>query len=163
MALWTFAKVSEILECSPQNVYQKKAKLKKLGYIEVDPIDNKEKINENGYNYLLNLRKNTMQNAVNSLNNTCLNNTEDTENNSNSSFKQDQFVVDFLTNQVEELKNQLKDEKEQRQYWQNLYIQQSEDFKKLAFPPMIDTKEGNKQTEEVTKKGFFSRLFKVKE
>lgn len=41
MALWTFTKVSEILECSPQNVYQKKAKLKKMGYIEIDPTDNK--------------------------------------------------------------------------------------------------------------------------
>ena len=56
MALWTYTEMSEVLECSPQNVNQQKAKLKKLGYIEVDPTDNKEKINENGYNYLLNKR-----------------------------------------------------------------------------------------------------------
>ncbi len=159
MALWTFTKISEILECSPQNVYQKKAKLKKMGYIEIDPTDNKEKINENGYNYLLNLRKNTMQNNTNNLNNTCLEDNESLDNGSNSSFKQDQIIVDFLKSQVEDLKNQVKEEKEQKQYWQNLYIQQSEDFKKLAFPPMLDTEEGNKQTEEATKKSFWKRIF----
>ena len=159
MALWTFTKVSEILECSPQNVYQKKAKLKKMGYIEIDPNDNKEKINENGYNYLLNLRKNTMQNIPNNLNNTCLEETENIDNSNSLNFKQDQIIVDFLKNQVEELKNQVKEEKEQKQYWQNLYIQQSEDFKKLAFPPMLDTEEGNKQTEEATKRGFWKRIF----
>lgn len=159
MALWTFTKASEQLDCSPQNIYQKKAKLKKMGGIEIDPTDGKEKINETGYNYLLNLRKNSMQNSENNLNNTCLKNEINTDNTSVADFKQEQFIVDFLQNQIEDLKNQVKEEKEQKQYWQDLYIKQNDEFKKLAFPPMLDTEEGNKQTEEATKKSFWKRFF----
>ena len=43
MALWSFTAVSDMLDCSPQNIYQKKTKLKKLGYIEIDPEDRKGK------------------------------------------------------------------------------------------------------------------------
>lgn len=160
MSLWTFAKASEILECSPQNLYQKKAKLKKIGGIEIDATDNKEKINETGYNYLLNLRKNTMQTNANNLNNTCLQSEENIVNNDSANIKQDLFVVDFLKNQVEELKKELQEQKEQTQHWQNLYIEQTTDFKKLVFPTMLDTENGNKQTEEQIKKGFWQRVFK---
>lgn len=156
MALWTYTEMSEILECSPQNVNQQKAKLKKLGYIEVDPTDNKEKINENGYNYLLNKRKATMQmngNSSNVLNNTCLNNTQNTDNNSNTGFKQDTFIIDLLQKENAELKKQV-------QYWQELYVQQNEDIKKITFPVMLGTEEINRKQEEETKKGFFSRFFK---
>ena len=72
MSLWCIKELCEMLDCCPQNIYQKKAKLKKLGYIELDE-EGKEKINENGYNYLLNQRKSTIQNNssnINILNNT---------------------------------------------------------------------------------------------
>lgn len=160
MALWTFAKVSEMLDCSPQNIYQKKAKLKNMGGVEIDPTDNKEKINETGYNYLLNLRKNTMQTNTTNLNNTCLENEESISNSGNANIKQDLFIVDFLKNQVEELKKELQEQREQTQHWQNLYIEQTADFKKLVFPTMLDTEDGNKQTEEQIKKGFWQRVFK---
>lgn len=156
MALWTYTEMSEVLECSPQNVNQQKAKLKKLGYIEVDPTDNKEKINENGYNYLLNKRKATMQmngNNANILNNTCLNDTQNIDNTSNTSFKQDTFIIDLLQKENADLKKQV-------QYWQELYVQQNEDLKKITFPLMIGTEDQNKKQAEETKKGFFSRFFK---
>lgn len=158
MALWTFTEMSEMLNCSPQNIYQKKAKLKNMGCIEIDPEDNKEKINENGYNYLLTLRKITMQNNSNNLNNNTLNAVENIENTTISTFKQD-FVFEFMENQIKELKERLKEVEEEKKHWQDLYIQQSEDFKKIAFPPMLDTADGNKQTAEKVKKGFFARLF----
>ena len=158
MALWTFTEMSEMLNCSPQNIYQKKSKLKNMGYIEIDPEDNKEKINENGYNYLLTLRKITMQSNSTNLNNNTLNTIENTENKTISSFKQD-FIFEFMEKQIKELKEKLKAEAEEKKHWQELYIQQSEDFKKLAFPPMLDTADGNKQTAENVKKGFFARLF----
>lgn len=162
MSLWTFAKASEMLDCTPQNLYQKKAKLKKMGYIEIDPADQKEKINEAGYNYLLSQRTLTMQinsNNPEKLNNTCLNNAENTAGNGNTDIKQD-FVYKLLQDQMEELKIRLAEETEQRKYWQELYIKQNEDYKQITFPIMIGTEEQNKKQAEETKKGFFSRFFK---
>lgn len=45
MALWTFTEVADKLECSQQNVYSKKNRLKQMGFVELD-IDGKEKIND---------------------------------------------------------------------------------------------------------------------
>ena len=160
MSLWSIKELSEMLDCSPQNIYQKKAKLKKLGYIELDE-EGKEKINENGYNYLLNQRKSTIQNNssnINILNNTCLNNSESQDATMDSSIKQD-FVIEFLKKQIEDLQKQLESEKEEKKHWQELYIKQNEDYKKITFPLMLDTEAGNQKTEEKIKKGFWARLF----
>lgn len=160
MSLWSIKELSEMLDCSPQNIYQKKAKLKKLGYIELDE-EGKEKINENGYNYLLNQRKSTIQNNssnINILNNTCLNSSENQDATMDSSIKQD-FVIEFLKKQIENLQKQLESEKEEKKHWQELYIKQNEDYKKITFPLMLDTEAGNQKTEEKIKKGFWARLF----
>lgn len=160
MSLWSIKELSEMLDCSPQNIYQKKAKLKKLGYIELNE-EGKEKINENGYNYLLNQRKSTIQNNssnINILNNTCLNSSESQDATMNSSIKQD-FVIEFLKKQIENLQKQLESEKEEKKHWQELYIKQNEDYKKITFPLMLDTEAGNQKTEEKIKKGFWARLF----
>lgn len=159
MALWNATEISQKLGCTPQNINQQKPKLRQLGYIEIDPTDNKEKINENGYNYLLNKRKLTMQMNSNNLNNTCLKDIENIGNNSNTPFKQDTFIIDLLQKENADLKKQLEEEKRQTKHWQELYIQQNEDYKKITFPLMIGTEEQNKQQEEETKKGFFKRLF----
>ena len=160
MSLWSIKELSEMLDCSPQNIYQKKAKLKKLGYIELNE-EGKEKINENGYNYLLNQRKSTIQNNssnINILNNTCLNSSESQDATMDSSIKQD-FVIEFLKKQIENLQKQLESEKEEKKHWQELYIKQNEDYKKITFPLMLDTEAGNQKTEEKIKKGFWARLF----
>ena len=157
MSLWSIGEISKMLECSPQNIYQKKAKLKSMGAIEKDE-DGKEKINDKGYNYLLKQRQLTMQTNSSNLNKTCLTDIENTENTSNSSIKQD-FIFQFLQEQVEDLKKQLADEREKSKYWQDLYIKENENFKKVAFPIMLDTEAGNKQTEEKHKKGFWTRFF----
>ena len=144
MTLWSIKELSEMLDCSPQNIYQKKAKLKKLGYIEIDE-EGKEKINENGYNYLLNQRKATIQNNSNNasiLNKSCLSNNESIDITTDSNIKQD-----------------FESEKEEKKHWQELYIKQNEDYKKITFPIMLDTEEGNQKTEEKIKKGFWARLF----
>ena len=159
MSLWSIKELSEMLDCSPQNIYQKKAKLKKLGYIELDE-EGKEKINENGYNSLLNQRKSTIQNNssnINILNNTCLNSSENQDATMDSSIKQD-FVIEFLKKQIENLQKQLESEKEEKKHWQELYIKQNEDYKKITFPIMLDTEAGNQKTEEKIKKGFWARL-----
>jgi hypothetical protein len=157
MSLWTFKEVSEMLQCSPQNIYQKKGKLKAMGGIETD-IDGKEKINDTGYNYLLRQRQTTMETNSNNLNNTCLNSVENVENTSDSSIKQD-FILNFLQKRVEDLQKELAEEKEQTKHWQELYLKQNEDFNKIAYPLMLNTQEGNKQQEEKSKKGFWARLF----
>ena len=126
MSLWSIAEVSKIMGCSPQNIYQKKAKLKSMG--------------------------------ASKLNKTCLNDIENVENTSDSSIKQD-FIFQFLQEQVEDLKKQLADEREKSKYWQDLYIKENENFKKVAFPIMLDTEAGNRQTEEKHKKGFWTRFF----
>ena len=158
MSLWTFTEISERLECSPQNIYQKKAKLKKLGYIETD-TDGKEKINDNGYNYLLEQRKNTMQSTSNNLNNTCLNSNESPYNSNETEIKQVNLIVELLQKENENLKKQLEAEKDQTKYWQELYVKQNEDYKKITFPLMIGTEEQNKRQTENVKKSFWSRLF----
>lgn len=163
MALWTFTEMSEILGCSVQNISNRKSSLKTKGFIELD-VDGKEKINENGYNYLMNKRKNTLKSELNKFNEDLLN-TEEKVSNINSSnaqqvYSTDNFVVEFLKNEVTELKERLNEEQEQKKYWQNLYIQQNEEFKKLAFPPMLDTQEGNRETEEREKKGQWWRFWK---
>ena len=124
-------------------------------------FEGKEKINENGYNYLLNQRKSTIQNNssnINILNNTCLNNSESQDATMDSSIKQD-FVIEFLKKQIEDLQKQLESEKEEKKHWQELYIKQNEDYKKITFPLMLDTEAGNQKTEEKIKKGFWARLF----
>ena len=158
MSLWTFTKASEMLECSPQNLYQQKAKLKRLGYIEMD-TDGKEKINDNGYNYLLEQRKNTMQNTSSNLNNACLNNNENDYNSNDLEFKQVNLIVELLQKENENLKKQIEQEKDQTKYWQELYVKQNEDYKKITFPIMLGTEEQTKKQEENVKKGFFKRFF----
>ena len=158
MSLWTFTKASEMLECSPQNLYQQKAKLKRLGFIETD-MDGKEKINDNGYNYLLEQRKNTMQNTSSNLNNTCLNNNESPYNSNETEIKQVNLIVELLQKENENLKKQIEQEKDQTKYWQELYIKQNEDIKDITFPIMLATKEQNKKQEENSKKNFWKRFF----
>ena len=162
MALWSFTEISQQLGCSVQNISNRKGKLKSMGFIEVD-LDGKEKINEAGFNFLKEQRKNTIKNEVNKLNNNLVNEQENASNVNDLRDKQmnftNEFIVEFLKNEVEELKNRLNEEQKQKEYWQNLYIQQNEDFKKLAFPPMLDTQEGNKQTQEREKRSFWSRLW----
>ena len=75
-----------------------------------------------------------------------------------SSIKQD-FVIEFLKKQIEDLQKQLESEKEEKKHWQELYIKQNEDYKKITFPIMLDTEAGNQKTEEKIKKGFWARLF----
>ena len=162
MALWSFTEISQHLGCSVQNISNRKGKLKSMGFIEVD-LDGKEKINEAGFNFLKEQRKNTIKNEVNKSNNDLVNEQENISNVNTYRDKQmnltNEFIVEFLKNEVEELKNRLNEEQEQKKYWQNLYIQQNEDFKKLAFPPMLDTQEGNNQTQEREKRSFWSRLW----
>ena len=159
MSLWTFKKASEILECSPQNLYQQKSKLKRLGYIETD-IDGKEKINESGYNYLLEQRKNTMQILSSNLNKACLKNGESSDIVSDTDFKQVNLIVELLQKENENLKKDLEKEKEQTKYWQELYIKQNEDYKKITFPLMLGTEEQNKKQEEHIKESFWKKFFK---
>lgn len=158
MALWTVKEVSAKLQCSQQNIYQKMDKLKANGFVELDETDNKEKINENGYNYLLNQRKQTMKNNSYQLNNKALNEVENTDNRSDSTIQQD-FIIKFLQDEITDLKKRLAEEQADKKYWQDLYVQRNDDFMKHMFPPMLDTEEGNKKTEENIKKGFFARIF----
>lgn len=162
MALWSFTEISQVLGCSIQNISNRKNSLRSMGFLETDE-DGKEKINENGYNYLMNKRKNTIKNELNKFNDNLVN-TEEKASNINSSnaqqvYSTNEFIVEFLKNEVTELKERLNEEQQQKKYWQDLYIQQNEEFKKLAFPPMLDTQEGNKQTEEREKKGQWWRFW----
>lgn len=163
MALWTFTEMSQNLGCSIQNISNRKNSLRNMGFLEID-VDGKEKINENGYNYLMNKRKNTMKRELNKFNDNLVNTEEKTSNNNDSNAKQfnltNDFIVEFLKNEVEELKGRVIEEQQQKKYWQDLYIKQNEEFKKLAFPPMLDTEEGNRETEEREKKGHWWHFWK---
>ena len=66
----------------------------------------------------------------------------------------------MLENQIIELKERVTEEAEKVKYRQDLYVKQNEEFKKIAFPPMLDTEDGNRTTEETErKKSFWQRLW----
>ena len=106
-------------------------------------------------------RKRTLANEVNKFSNNVVNNKESLLNSELDSkqINNNDLLVDFLKKQVDELKLQVNEEKEQKKYWQELYIKQQDELVNKIFPTLLDTQEGNKETEERVKKGFFSRLF----
>lgn len=159
---WSFSEVAAKLECSPQNIYQKKGKLSSIGGLVVDEIG-KEKINETGFNYLQELRKSTLKSvstSENKSNSTIVeNNVADTQNTVFVELKQkEQRIVD-LEEKIEDLKSRLREETDQKKYWQELYVKQNDNLHKDIFPLLLDTKEGNIQNEEKRKKGFFGKIF----
>lgn len=161
MALWTFTQVSDRLGCTVQNITNRKAKLKSMGFIEQD-TDGKEKINENGYNYLLEQRKKTFESNVNKFSENSLNNQENAENINDFSTKQQEYIIELYKQQIEELKNEKEyykkqyEAKDQELKDKNLYIQE---LNTKAFA-LLGTAEDNKKQSEESKKGFFARLFK---
>ena len=167
MALWSFSEISQCLGTSIQNISNRKSKLKSMGFIVIDE-NGKEKINEAGYNWLINNSKQRKLNELNKTNDNLVNDEENIDNTNNSSKQyQNDYVIELLKNQIDELKKQVIDEqsradkeREQVKYWQDLYIKQNEEFKRLAFPPTLDTQEGNKETEQKElKKSFWQRLW----
>lgn len=121
----------------------------------------KKKLTIVGYNYLLETRKKTFEKKSNNLSNDLLNNNENIDNNNYLKEQQKDYIVELLENQIVELKQRITEEQEQKKYWQDLYIKQNEEFKRLAFPPTLDTQEGNKETEQKElKKSFWQRLWR---
>lgn len=158
MGLWDIPTVSELLDCTQQNIYQKKSTLRKMGYLEIDPIDKKEKINENGLNYLREMRTQTLKRQGRKAN-IMEQDSEHIEKSCNVSIQQD-FVFDFMKKELEDLKTRLVEAEKEKTYWRDLYIQQVEDFKKMAYPTLLDTKEGNEKTEAKVKNKFIAWFFK---
>jgi len=68
----------------------------------------------------------------------------------------DSIVVDLLKDQIEELKTQRDEQKAETQRWQGLYFDKEKQLNEILYPKMLDTAEGNQQTEEKVKKGFFN-------
>lgn len=158
MALWEIAEVSRQLNCTQQNIHQKKDMLRKKGYMEIDPNDNKEKINEQGFNYLRETRIKTIQRQRKNATG-IEQDIEHMENSCNVSIQQD-FVFDFMKKELEDLKTRLVEAEKEKTYWRDLYIQQVEDLKKMAYPTLLDTKEGNEKTEAKVKNKFIAWFFK---
>lgn len=158
MGLWSFAEAAANLDCSPQNVYQKKGKLNSIGGIEVD-TNGKEKINDIGFNYLQELRTNTLKSKATSDDKSSLNfknnNNENVNNIGNTEFKQAEYVINVLQEQIKDLKERVEEEKKQKEYWQDRYTNQNEELMTKIFPVLLATEEQNKQQEENTKKGLF--------
>lgn len=159
MPLWTFTQVSQELGTSIQNITNRKAKLKNMGFIEKD-IDGKEKLNENGFNYLLEQRKQTMQKQVNKFNNNVVNKQENIDNSAFDITKQPNYIIQLLEKQIEDLKKE-------NEYWKkqfelkdqelkdkNNYIQE---WNTKAFA-LLSTSE-KKQEQQETRKGFWNKIF----
>lgn len=123
----------------------------------------KEKINENGFNYLQDLRIITMKTKNNStslkLNNSLTSPIENEPTPAYTEIPENQqvhsTVVDLLTTQVDELKKQLNDQKAETLKWQELYLGKEKYINEKILPQLLNTSEGNQQTEEKMKKGFF--------
>ena len=121
----------------------------------------KKKLMNGGYNYLMNIRKRTLQGKVNNLPNNDLVDKEKHDNTNNLVDEQSNYIIKFLQDEIVELKKQLVNEQERTKHWQELYIKQNEDFKNLAFPIMLDNKEKEvgEPSQVSTKKSWWNRLF----
>lgn len=154
---FTIKEASRIVDCTTQNIYRQKSELISKGYMEQDK-SGAYYINENGINYLRDKRAESIRSSsqvFNQVDNKDLSSVANPTNASNTEY-------------IQVLKEQIQDLKNERDYWKERYIQKDDELKNkndyiqsvntqvFAF---LNTTEGNKQTEEKIKKGFFARLF----
>lgn len=156
---FSIKRASELLDCSTQNIYRQKDQLIKQGYMKQSETGSYY-ITEPGINFLREKRIETMQ--ANS-----------------KDFKQvvsqdltsiaNQNVSIDTTNYIQLLQDQIKDLKNEKEYWKQQYENKDQELKeKNSYIQELNTKafallgtaEQNQKQEEETKKGFFKRFFK---
>ena len=155
---FTIKEASKMLDCTTQNIYQQKAKLIQLGYMEQSNTG-AYILNEKGINYLREKRAETIKansqefNQVGSKGFTNIANPTITTDN-----------VDL----VSVLKEQLQELKEEKEYWRNEYTKKDTELQakneyiqglNTQVFALLGTQEQNKQQEQDVKKGFWKRLF----
>lgn len=155
---YSIKRVSELLDCSTQNIYRQKQDLISKGYWEQSETGS-HYITENGINYLREKRIETIKA-------------------SNQDFKQvannnlQSVATPVLTDNTEliaVLKKQIEDLKEENTYWKKKYEYKDQELTKAnehlqnmnttVFQKLLATEEQNRKQEEETKKGFFRKLF----
>lgn len=157
--LFTIKRASEMLECTTQNLYGKQDKLKELGYWEKSDTG-RNYITKEGINHLQNKRIETMQSSSKGF--------KQLENNNLQSIANAEIPGES-TNLVDILQEQIKELKEEKEYWRkqteikdqelknkNDYIQE---LNTKAFA-LLGTAEDNQKQEEKNKKGIFKWFFK---
>jgi len=170
MSLFTYAEAAKQLDCSVQNVHGKKEKLKEMGFLEKD-IDGKDKVNTSGLNYLLEQRKRTMEQQArkqqqlsndSSSTESSVDNLDD-ENGKFFSDKQfpdihieDSIIIKLLTKQIEELKKEKEEYKQEAIKWQDLYIAQDHHLQEAIYPKLLGSGENS---DVMLKKGFWGKIF----
>lgn len=156
---FSIRRASEMLDCTPQNIYQQKNALIKRGYWEKDKTG-QYYITTAGINYLRDKREETIKASSKGFNQ--VENKDLTSSINPGISKESIDLINVLQEQIKELK-------EEKDYWRkqtelkdqelknkNDYIQE---LNIKAFS-LLGTAEDNKKQEESTKKGFFRKLFK---
>ena len=156
---FTITEASKFLDCTRQNLYQKQKTLKELGYWKQSSTG-KNYITGEGINYLKEYRAENLKASSKGFNQL---------DNSDLTSPTNAVVPRESTNLVNILQEQIKELKEEKEYWRkqtelkdqelrnkNDYIQE---LNTKAFA-LLGTAEDNQKQEEKTKKGIFKWFFK---
>lgn len=166
--LFSIKEASKILDCSTQNIYRKKNFLISKNYMEQDQFGNYF-INTNGINYLQEIRIKTLKSSNQDFASVDKQSVANSSNPTNSTIKESSDVIIYLQNQISDLKSQIEDLKIEREDWKkkfedkDLELQKTnahlQDMNTTVFQKLLATEEQNRKQEEITKKGFFHRIF----
>lgn len=163
--LFSIKEASKILDCSTQNIYRKKNFLISKNYMEQDQFGNYF-INTNGMNYLQEIRIKTLKNSTQDFASV---DKQSVANSPSPTNKENSDIIMYLQNQISDLKSQIEDLKIEREDWKKKFEDKDIELKKTnahlqdmnttVFQKLLATEEQNRKQEEITKKGFFHRLF----
>ena len=160
MAYYRINEVAKQLKCSPQAIYQKKDYLLKNGMAHIDSNDNLLKINENGFNYLLEKRKKYLVIKPNEIQNTIAAAEKEQQE------KNKPIEVEYLERLIEEKDRTIAMLEKELEHFKNenkeLILNQRLFFPKLeeSIEKVQNDAENKQQPQQAeSKKGLFSRLF----
>ena len=144
---FTVKEASVMLDCTTQNIYQQKSKLIQSGYMEKS-ITGEYVLNEKGINYLREKRTETIKASSKDFN--------QVDNKGFTNIASPTVATDN-TDLINMLKEQLKELKEEKEYWRNKFEQKDvelqakndyiQELNTKAFA-LLDTGEQNKQEQE---------------
>lgn len=144
---FTVKEASVMLDCTTQNIYQQKSKLIQSGYMEKS-ITGEYVLNEKGINYLREKRTETIKASSKDFN--------QVDNKGFTNVASPTVPTDN-TDLISMLKEQLKELKEEKEYWRNKFEQKDvelqakndyiQELNTKAFA-LLDTGEQNKQEQE---------------
>lgn len=156
---YSIKRASQLLDCTTQNIYRQKATLIQQGMMAQDS-NGDYYINTQGINYLREKRIKTMK--ENSSNLSSVDNKELSSVATPTNYGTSAEIIEILQAQIKDLK-------EEKDYWKKEYERKDLELSKTnehlqnmnttVFQKLLATEEENKRQAEEVKKGFWKRFF----